>query len=161
MADFTPPPALPAGERRAAEALLTRALGEPAEVQAAEPLWDRGHVFRLHLTSGRAAILKRKRREWSIGAQLFGDELAALDYLNEMPVPVAPRLLGADARAAIAMLDRLTERWAGIRIPGLPVPRAGRLGPGARCPAGGSPSRDRPRRLPGEEVVARAEVTDT
>ena len=61
MADSTLPPALPAGERRAAEALLTRALGEPAEVQAAEPLWDRGHVFRLHLTSGRAAILKRKR----------------------------------------------------------------------------------------------------
>jgi len=80
-------------------------LGEPAEVQAAEPLWDRGHVFRLHLTSGRAAILKRKRRDWPIGAQLFGDELAALDYLNAMPVPVAPRLLGADARAGLLLME--------------------------------------------------------
>ena len=109
MAVSTPPPALPEGERRAAEALLTRALGEPAEVQAAEPLWDRGHVFRLHLTSGRAVILKRKRRERPIGAQLFGDELAALDYLNAMPVPVAPRLLGADARAGLLLMEDLGD----------------------------------------------------
>jgi hypothetical protein len=88
MADSAPPAALPEAEQRAAEALLTRALGEPAVVQAAESLWDRGHVFRLRLASGRTVI--RKRRQWPIGAQLFGDELAALDYLNGMPVPVAP-----------------------------------------------------------------------
>jgi hypothetical protein len=58
-------------------------------------------VFRLHLASGRAVILKRKRGQWPIGPQLFRDELAALDYLNAMPVPVAPRLLGADARAGL------------------------------------------------------------
>lgn len=201
MADSTPPPALPDDEQRAAEGLLTRALGEPAEVQSAEPLWDRGHVLRLHLTSGRAAILKRKRTERPIGTQLFGDELAALDYLNAMPVPVAPRLLGADTRAglllmedlgdgatmadslmgagrgrvqaeliayaralgslhawsighaseaagdgtvprlratAIAMLDRLTERWAGIRIPDYPsLARAGSAL--AQVPAGWQP----------------------
>ena len=100
MADSAPPPALPAAGQRAAEALLTRALGEPTAVQAAEPLWDRGHVFRLRLASGRTVILNRKRRQWPIGAQLFGDELAALDYLNGMPVPVAPLLLGADVQAA-------------------------------------------------------------
>jgi len=66
-------------------------------------------VFRLHLTSGRAAILKRKRREWPIGAQLFGDELAALDYLNAMPVPVAPRLLGADALAGLLLMEDLGD----------------------------------------------------
>jgi hypothetical protein len=88
MADSAPP-ALPEAGQRAAEALLTKTLGEPA-VEATEPLWDRGHIFRLRLTSGRTVILKRKRREWPIGAQLFGDELAALDYLNGMPAPVAP-----------------------------------------------------------------------
>ena len=107
MADSTPPPALPEGGRRAAEALLTRALGEPAEVQSAEPLWDRGHVFRLHLAPARAVILKRKRGQGPIGAQLFGDELAALNYLNAMPVPVAPRLLGADVRAGLLLMEDL------------------------------------------------------
>ena len=109
MADSAPPPALPEAEQRAAEALLTRTLGEPAVVQAAEPVWDRGHIFRLRLTSGRTAILKRKRREWPIGAQLFGDELAALDYLNSMPVPVAPRLLGADAQAGQLLMEDLGD----------------------------------------------------
>ena len=109
MADSAPPPALPAAGQRAAEALLTRALGEPTAVQAAEPLWDRGHVFRLRLASGRTVILKRKRRQWPIGAQLFGDELAALDYLNGMPVPVAPRLLGADPQAGLLLMEDLGD----------------------------------------------------
>jgi Ser/Thr protein kinase RdoA (MazF antagonist) len=109
MADSDPPPPLPEAERRAAEALLTRALGEPAVVQAAESLWDRGHVFRLRLASGRTTILKRQRRQWPIGGQLFGDELAALDYLNGMPVPIAPRLLGADARAGLLLLEDLGD----------------------------------------------------
>lgn len=109
MADSAPPAALPEAEQRAAEALLTRALGEPAVVQAAESLWDRGHVFRLRLASGRTVILKRKRGQWPIGRQLFGDELAALDYLNGMPVPVAPRLLGADARAGLLLMEDLGD----------------------------------------------------
>ena len=117
MADSAPSSALPEAEQRAAETLLTRTLGEPAAVQAAEPLWDRGHIFRLRLTSGRTAILKRKRREWPIGAQLFGDELAALDYLNGMPVPVAPRLLGADAQAGVLLMEDLGDgaTLAGMR----------------------------------------------
>jgi Ser/Thr protein kinase RdoA (MazF antagonist) len=103
----TSPPALPEDEQRVAGALLTRALGEPVVVQAADPLWDRGHVFRLHLTPGRAVILKRKRRQGPLDAQLFGAELAALDYLNAMPVPVAPRLLGADAEAGLMLMEDL------------------------------------------------------
>jgi Ser/Thr protein kinase RdoA (MazF antagonist) len=109
MADSTPPPALPEDEQRAVEALLTRAFGEPAEVLSAEPLWDRGHVFLLHLAPGRTAILKRKRRQWPIGAQLFSAELAALDYLNAMPVPVAPRMLGADAQAGLLLMEDLGD----------------------------------------------------
>ena len=119
MADSAPSPALPEAEQRAAETLLTRTLGEPAVVQAAEPLWDRGHIFRLRLgrgggagastASGRTVILKRKRKEWPISAQLFGDELAALDYLNSMPVPVAPRLLGADAQAGQLLMEDLGD----------------------------------------------------
>ena len=52
MADSSPPQALPEDEQRAAEALLTRAFGEPTVAQAVERLWDRGHVSRLHLASG-------------------------------------------------------------------------------------------------------------
>src|SRR5690348_6214937 len=103
------PPALPGDEQRAAEALLTRALGEPAVVRTADALWDRGHVFRLHLASGRAVILKRRRGQEPASSQLFGDELAALDYLNPMPVPVAPRLLGADAQAGLLLMEDLGE----------------------------------------------------
>jgi len=57
MADSAAPVALPEEEQRAAEALLTRAFGEPTAVRAAEQVWDRGHVFRLHLASGRTAVL--------------------------------------------------------------------------------------------------------
>jgi Ser/Thr protein kinase RdoA (MazF antagonist) len=109
MADSATPPVLPENERRAAEALLTGALGEPAVVQAAEQLWDRGHVFRLHLASGRAVILKRRRGQRPHSSQAFGDELAALDYLNAMPVPVAPRLLGADAAAGLLLMEDLGD----------------------------------------------------
>jgi Ser/Thr protein kinase RdoA (MazF antagonist) len=109
MADSSPPPALPDDEQRAAEALLTRAFGQPTVVQAVERLWDRGHVSRLHLASGRAVILKRRRRQWPSSSQLFGDELAALDYLNAMPVPVAPRLLGADAEAGLLLIEDLGD----------------------------------------------------
>ena len=78
-------------------------------VQAAEHVWDRSHVFRLHLASGRAVILKCKRGQGPTSSQLFGDELAALDYLNAMPVPVAPRLLGADAQAGLLLMEDLGD----------------------------------------------------
>jgi len=85
-------PALSAAETRAAEALLARAWGPGTSVRAAEPIWDRSHVVRLHLATGRSVVMKKRADK-----DTFGVELAALGYLNGMPEPVVPRLLGADA----------------------------------------------------------------
>ena len=95
-------PVLPAAETRAAEALLARIWGPGTSVRAAEPIWDRSHVVRLHLATGRSAVMKRR-----VDADAFGAELAALEYLNEMPEPVAPRLLGADADVGILLIEDL------------------------------------------------------
>jgi Ser/Thr protein kinase RdoA (MazF antagonist) len=108
MTDSPTGPALSAAETTAAEALLTQAWGERAEVSAVETFLDRGHVFRLRLATGRSAVLKRQgeladdRESWG-----FGVELAALEYLNAMPDPVAPRLLGADSQAGLFVMEDL------------------------------------------------------
>jgi hypothetical protein len=100
-------PALSAAETRAAEALLARVWG-PTSVRAAEPIWDRSHVVRLHLATGRCVVMKKRA-----DGDTFGVELAALEYLNGMPEPVAPRLLGADAEAGIVLMEDLgpDPRW--------------------------------------------------
>jgi Ser/Thr protein kinase RdoA (MazF antagonist) len=95
-------PATSAAETRAAEALLARAWGPGTSVRAAEPIWDRGHVVRLQLATGRSVVLKKR-----VDQDTFGAELAALEYLNQMPEPVAPRLLGADAVAGILLMEDL------------------------------------------------------
>ena len=95
-------PALSAAETRAAEALLARAWGPGASVRGAEPIWDRRHVVRLHLATDRSVVMKKRA-----GADSFGVELATLEYLNGMPEPVAPRLLGADADAGIVLMEDL------------------------------------------------------
>jgi aminoglycoside/choline kinase family phosphotransferase len=95
-------PALSPAETRTAEALLARAWGPGTSVRAAEPIWDRSHVVRLHLATGRSVVLKKRADNDS-----FGVELAALEYLNGMPEPVAPRLLGADADAGILLIEDL------------------------------------------------------
>jgi Ser/Thr protein kinase RdoA (MazF antagonist) len=95
-------PALSAAETRAAEALLARVWGPGTSVHAAEPIWDRSHVIRLHLATDRSVVMKKRADKDS-----FGVELAALQYLNGMPEPVAPRLLGADADAGILLMEDL------------------------------------------------------
>lgn len=95
-------PTLSAAETRAAEALLARVWGPGTSLHAAEPIWDRTHVVRLHLAAGRSVVMKRRAEKDS-----FGVELAALEYLNQMPEPVAPRLLGADADAGIVLMEDL------------------------------------------------------
>ncbi len=57
-------------------------------------------------------MLKRRGQDREAGqhggeAGGFGIELATLEYLNAMPVPVAPRLLGADAEAGIVLMEDL------------------------------------------------------
>jgi aminoglycoside phosphotransferase (APT) family kinase protein len=91
-------------ETRAAEALLAAAWGEPVTVRAAEPLWDRSHVVRLRVTTDRSVVMKKRADGQDVG---YGAEVAALECLNEMPEPVAPRLLGADADAGIMVMEDL------------------------------------------------------
>jgi Ser/Thr protein kinase RdoA (MazF antagonist) len=97
------PPALSAAETRVAEALLARAWGERTEVREAAVIWNRRHVVRLDLGADRSAVLKRRTEE----GDGFGVELAVLEYLNGMPVPVAPRLLGADNAAGMLLMEDL------------------------------------------------------
>jgi Ser/Thr protein kinase RdoA (MazF antagonist) len=94
--------ALSAAETLAAEALLAQAWGLGVSVRAAEPIWDRAHVVRLHLAADRSVVMKKRADNAS-----FGAELAALEYLNEMPEPVAPRLFGADADVGIVLMEDL------------------------------------------------------
>jgi aminoglycoside phosphotransferase (APT) family kinase protein len=102
------PAALSAAETRAAGALLARALGEQTPIRAAETIWGRGHVVRLHLGPGRSAVLKRRGEpDHRRRGRGFGVELAALEFLSAMPEPIAPRLLGADTRAGILVMEDL------------------------------------------------------
>jgi Ser/Thr protein kinase RdoA (MazF antagonist) len=99
-------------EEQAAEARLSAAWGERAGVLAAEAIQGRTDVFRLRLDGGRSVVLKRRGESREQGqhggeAEGFGIELAALEYLNAMPVPVAPRLLGADTEAGIVLIEDL------------------------------------------------------
>ena len=111
MTDAASSAALSACEKQAAEAVLTRARGERAQVRAAERIWDRNHVLRLELADGRSVVLKRRgdQEDDDAGDRSFETELAALELLSGMPVPVAPRLLGADATAGILLMEDLGQ----------------------------------------------------
>jgi Ser/Thr protein kinase RdoA (MazF antagonist) len=94
------------------EALLSAAWGGRAGVCGAEAMQGRADVFRLRLDGGRSAVLKRRGQDGEAGqhggeAGGFGIELATLEYLNAMPEPVAPRLLGADTEAGIVVMEDL------------------------------------------------------
>jgi hypothetical protein len=103
-------PVLSDGETRAAEALLSTNWGESVRIAAADRIWDRHHIVRLHIVGeDRSAVLKRRRAEslgdWPGGG--FGAELAALEFLSAMETPIAPRLLGADPAAGIVVMEDL------------------------------------------------------
>jgi len=109
VAESTAEPVLSEAEAALATDLLAGAWGERAEVSAAELIWNRRHIVRLHLGSGRTAVLKRRedRALQSGQGRRFGVELAVLEYLNGMPAPVAPRLLGADPDAGLVLIEDL------------------------------------------------------
>ena len=95
---------LPDEQTRAVSALLEQAWGSGSEIRGAAEIWDRSHVLRLQVTTGRSVVLKRRSGERT---ESFGIELAALEYLNAMPAPVAPRLLAADADAGLLLMEDL------------------------------------------------------
>ena len=108
MPASSPVPVLTAAERQAAEALLAEAWGERTEIRSAEPMWGRSHVVLLRLGADRSVVLKRRVEAEHDGRDgSFGIELAALEYLKAMPVPVAPRLLAADTEAGILLMEDL------------------------------------------------------
>jgi Ser/Thr protein kinase RdoA (MazF antagonist) len=102
-------PVLSAAEANVAAGVLASAWGERTEIQTAELIWNRRHIVRLHLGDGRTVVLKRRGDQPARSGQgrSFGVELAVLEYLNAMPVPVAPRLLGADPDAGILLIEDL------------------------------------------------------
>ena len=109
MAGSAAEPVLSAAEADVAAGLLASARGEQTEIRAAELIWNRRHIVRLHLGDDRSVVLKRRGDQPAHSGQgrSFGVELAVLEYLNAMPVPVAPRLLGADPDAGILLIEDL------------------------------------------------------
>jgi hypothetical protein len=53
-------PVLSAAEADLAAGLLASAWGEHIQIRAAELIWNRRHIARLHLGDGRSAVLKRR-----------------------------------------------------------------------------------------------------
>jgi Ser/Thr protein kinase RdoA (MazF antagonist) len=94
---------LSTGEAEVVSELLRDAWGPGHEIRSAAPIWKRRHVFRLQVGTGRSVVLKRRGDQDGS----FGTELAALEYLNAMPVPVAPRLVAADAGAGLLLMEDL------------------------------------------------------
>jgi hypothetical protein len=102
-------PALSATETRAAESILATYWGASVTVVAAEKIWDRYHIVRLHIAGDdRSVVLKRTRAEnFGDRSRGFDAELAALEFLNSMENAVAPRLYGADPSAGILIVEDL------------------------------------------------------
>ena len=100
---------LSAAETRAAESLLAAYWGASVTVGAAEKIWDRHHIVRLHIADDERTVVLKRRREENFGdrARGFDAELAALEFLNSMETAIAPRLLGADPSAGILVIEDL------------------------------------------------------
>jgi hypothetical protein len=103
---------LDAEDRRAIEGILAEAWAESVAVSAVEVVAGRSHVVRLFADDGRTAILKRPRAadsggRWGDEPTGLATEWAALDLLNAMPEPVAPRLLGGDPGRRLIVIEDL------------------------------------------------------
>lgn len=96
------------GETRVAVSLLSSVQETPVAIRAAETIWGRSHIVRLRLADDSSVILKRGREEnFGDRGRSFGAELTALEFLNAMDTPVAPRLLAADTDAGILIIEDL------------------------------------------------------
>jgi aminoglycoside/choline kinase family phosphotransferase len=92
-----------------AESLLASHRETSVVVRGAEKIWDRSHIMRLRLADEDRTVVLKRPREDNFGDRTrgFDAELAALEFLNPMETPVAPRLLGADAEAGILIMEDL------------------------------------------------------
>jgi hypothetical protein len=108
-------PALSAAERQAAETLLTDAWGERTVVRAAEAIWDRSHVVRLHLGAGhlgadRSAVLKRRGEIDELGIMMNATGPVGLVHGDARPDNV--RIASARLRKGRApILPEVHARW--------------------------------------------------
>lgn len=92
----------------AVESLLGQCWGTSVSVRATEEIWARSHIMRLWLTNDRSVVLKRHGPEnFGNRDRSFGNELAALEFLNGMETAVAPRLFGADTEAGFLLIEDL------------------------------------------------------
>jgi aminoglycoside/choline kinase family phosphotransferase len=112
VTDSPDSPVLSATETRAAQSLLAAHWGTSVTVRAAEKIWDRHHIVRLHLADDnhddRSVVLKRRREEnFGDRARGFDAEVSALEFLNAMEPAVAPRLFGVDLVAGILIMEDL------------------------------------------------------
>jgi hypothetical protein len=100
---------LSAAETHAAESILAACWGASVTVRAAEKIWDRHHVVRLHIADDDRSVVLKRRPEGNLGDRErgFDAELAALELLNTMETAIAPRLLGADPAAGILIMEDL------------------------------------------------------
>ena len=99
---------LSATETRAAESILVAHWGASVTVRAAELIWDRHHIVRLHIADDGGVVLKRQREEnFGDRERGFDAELTALEFLNGMETAIAPRLFGADLEAGILLMEDL------------------------------------------------------
>jgi Ser/Thr protein kinase RdoA (MazF antagonist) len=103
------PSVLSTTETRAAEAILAAHWGASVTVRAAEKIWDRHHVVRLHIADDDRSVVLKRRPEKNPGERSrgFDAELAALEFLNTMEARVAPQLFGADLSAGILIMEDL------------------------------------------------------
>ncbi len=78
-------------------------------LRAAEKIWDRHHIVRLHVADDDRTVVLKRGREGSFGdrSRGFDAELAALEFLNSMDTAIAPRLFGADPSAGILIMEDL------------------------------------------------------
>jgi len=74
-------------------------------VRAAEPIWDRSHVVRLHLATDRSVVMKKQADKDS-----FGVELATLEYLNGMPRTRRPAAAGRRRRHLAVVTNHMIAR---------------------------------------------------
>lgn len=109
MNHSTEPVVLSTSDQGRVEDLLSEVWGSAAHLRKVERIWSRDHVLRVYDEKGRSAVLKRlgSRGDDTFRRVSFAVEVASLEFLGDMPEPVAPKFLGADQKAGILLMEDL------------------------------------------------------